>query len=192
MTLALSTSSPVASVAVFADDGRLLGSAAQEAQWAASSALATLTEQLLSVKGVALSEVTACVVDVGPGGFTGTRAGVAFAKALAWAGQKSLAAVSAFDLIDTDGDAFVPSKKGHWFVRTPGAPPAEMALDTIPEGTGYGPGATAPVYPRAARAWEAKEHWILSDPFLLVPSYLAEPSISVPNKPFTVLREGGQ
>src|SRR5690349_10126405 len=98
MTLALGTSSPMVSVALFGADGTLLGERHKEARGAASGALTVFVAELLSKTGTTKSQLERIIVDVGPGGFTGVKVGVTFAKTLAWALRIPVLSVESFDL----------------------------------------------------------------------------------------------
>ncbi|MBS1715902.1 MAG: tRNA (adenosine(37)-N6)-threonylcarbamoyltransferase complex dimerization subunit type 1 TsaB [Armatimonadetes bacterium] len=178
MTLALSTSSPVVSVALADGAGRMLAWRSLEAPWAAGGALGSLTQACIEEAGVGLLDVTRVVADEGPGGFTGVRVGVAFAKGLAWALGTDLALVSAFDLIAPQGDAFVPMKKGEWLLRQAGSTVTQVTSAASPPGKGYGRDVVDPSMPDARNAFLAPVKTV--DPVTALPAYHAEPSISRP------------
>jgi tRNA threonylcarbamoyladenosine biosynthesis protein TsaB len=182
MIAVLSASSPLASVAIFRSDGRLLAQAEQEAPLAASGACLRLLERVLGSR--TLGEVELFVADTGPGSFTGAKVGVTLAKCLAFSLGKPAAGVSSFDLIASGRIAFVPSRKGEWHVRRPGEEPFRTAELPSGDAVGYGVGIEAPTYPHAARAEGLLEGLERIAPERLAPTYFAEPSISKPNRPY--------
>ncbi|MCC6402480.1 MAG: hypothetical protein IT207_00550 [Fimbriimonadaceae bacterium] len=117
-------------------------------------------------------------VDVGPGGFTAVRTGMALGKSLAWAWGLELAALSAFDLVSRTGPVAIPAKKGSWWLRAPGLPPV---LVTDPgDATGYGLPSGLGCYPFAREASSLLDTLVWGDPAGVLPDYLAEPTISTP------------
>jgi tRNA threonylcarbamoyl adenosine modification protein YeaZ len=180
---AFSSSSPIASVALLGEEGELIGSASETAPMAASGACLRLLDTLLREAGRELGEVSLFVADVGPGSFTGTRVGVVLAKTLALAQGTKTAGVSAFDLIGPDLTAAVPSRKGEYFLRIPGAAP--IRLTEVPEDVvGYGSAFAEPRYPLAERVTALLAKLVPIEPEALVPEYLLEPSISQPKSPY--------
>jgi hypothetical protein len=168
MTLAVSTSSPVASVAVF--EGGALHGAWQET----GAAVAVLPGLVAKARQVA-GPPARIAVDVGPGGFTAVRSGVAFCKAYAWALGVPLGALSAFDLVEGGSVAF-PARKGLWHLRSPGC--AGLA-DAVPPGTvGYRLPEGPDTYPDAALAGRALGVVVWERPELIVPAYGMEPTIT--------------
>lgn len=184
MTIAFSTSSPLASVAVISLDGVVLGSSEEMAPMRASGACLSLLSALLSSLGLELSAANLFVSDLGPGSFTGVKVGVTLAKTLAFANGTEAAGASSFDLIDPSSTVVLPSKKGEWFVRRPGQEP--FRTTNLPEEAfvGYGPGTESFTFPRADRFSGLRLNRVAAE--ILVPSYLMEPSISIPKKPFNV------
>jgi tRNA threonylcarbamoyladenosine biosynthesis protein TsaB len=178
--VAFSTSSPLASVAVFSDDWALLGSRDEQAPRAASSVCLKLLEELLQDLDLSLESATAFGADLGPGSFTGVRVGVTLAKTLAFAQVAQCFGASSFDLISRAETVVLPSKKGEWFVRRVGEPPIKTTDMPSSSFVGFGPSVEGPVYPHASR-FEKTE---LIMPEKLLPAYLTEPAISQPNKPY--------
>lgn len=121
MTLAISTSGPYVTVALF-DGDRLVCRGIRESKRAASAAVLSLMEEL------GITGYRQILVDVGPGSFTGVRVGVAMAKTWAHMASIPLFQTTVFDLISM-GPVAVPSKKGEVFVRLPGRSPASMTLE---------------------------------------------------------------
>lgn len=170
MTVAFSTSGPRASVALIRE-GRLLYAADETARGRAGEACLRLLQNGLLSVGATLSDATLFAADLGPGSFTGVRVGIVLAKTLAWERGVPCAGADAFDLVSPSETVFLPSRKGEWFVRTPGAPvertrEAPERVD-VPYASGF-----------------ARLPLTSLSPYELVPAYLLEPSISTPNKPF--------
>ena len=170
MIAAFSTSGSLASVALI-DGGRVLFAGEETAQGRAGGACLGLLESGLSSLGIVLADVDLFAADLGPGSFTGVRVGIVLAKTLAWTQGAKCAGADAFDLVDPSGVVALPSRKGEWFVRTPGggidrtreAPPSVG----IPHASGFARLALAPI-----------------SPYDLVPAYLLEPSISTPKRDY--------
>lgn len=172
-TLVVSTSSPVASAALF--DGVRLVRAAESP--AGERRLSDLVRDVLG--GGVPGRVAA---DAGPGGFTAVRAGVAFSKALAWALAIPAAGLSAFDLIAAERTVALPATKGRWHVRVPGRPP--VLADSAPAGAAGYRLEGGDVWPLAERAGPLLAAAAWTDAARLLPEYLAEPSISQPRRPY--------
>lgn len=170
MIAAFSTSGPLASVALI-DEGRVLFAGEETAQGRAGGACLGLLERGLTHLGVDLSSVDLFAADLGPGSFTGVRVGIVLAKTLAWAQGAKCAGADAFDLVDPSDVVALPSRKGEWFVRTPGVgidrtreAPLEIG---VPFASGFARLALTPILP-----------------YELVPAYLLEPSISKPKRDY--------
>lgn len=182
MTLALSTSSPVVSVALL-DESRCIESQERLANQAASEAVALMATELLERHKLSIADLLGIVFDEGPGGFTGVKVGVTFAKTLAWANKLDLWSVSAFDLISPGTAVVVPSKKGQWYLRTLGSAPEIINGDLPSNVCGYGTGVENPIYPKASRAYDDGVRLTQVEAMAAVPIYLAEPSVSTPKNP---------
>jgi tRNA threonylcarbamoyladenosine biosynthesis protein TsaB len=175
VTVVLSSSGPIASVALFGSDGSLLASAAESAHMKASGTLLFLLDKCLDLAGRQLKETRLFVADIGPGSFTGVKVAVTMAKSLAFAGHLPVAGVTSFDLVDAERTVAIPSKKGESFVRVPGN---EATIESeVAEGCIQG---VEPLAERAAPMLASLEQ---TRPELLVPLYIAEPSISKPRDP---------
>lgn len=184
MKLALSTSSPVVSVALWDDAGLFLLGRQLRAERAASAATAELVQQALAEAGSSLAEVSAWAVDVGPGGFTSVRVGVTMAKTWAWATGAGLASVSSFDLLPGDV-GYVPGRRGTVLVRQSGE--VEIMASPPAGARGYGASGLEDVYPLAERVdWATLT---LGSPMPVVPDYVNPPRISLPKDPRVL---GGQ
>lgn len=179
MIVAFSTSSALASVAVKLPNGGIV-ERSQEAPRAASAACLTLLDELLG--GADPREVEEWIADIGPGSFIGVRVGVMLAKTFAFAGQRRVRGLSAFDLIDADRVVAFPSRRGEWFVRVPGEP-AYRTAEVPASAVGFGLGG-ADQFPSAARAIELRMRADLVSPEELGPDHLMEPAISQPKTPY--------
>jgi tRNA threonylcarbamoyladenosine biosynthesis protein TsaB len=94
--LALETSGPLLSLALF-EDGRLLAQASAQAAMRQSESLAPLVDELLKGRGWKAGQLQAVAVSLGPGSFTGLRTGLAFAKGLCFATGAKLLGVPTLD-----------------------------------------------------------------------------------------------
>lgn len=98
LLLALDTATELASLALLEGES-LLGEYALESPGTYLERLLPAIEELLGAAGRTMDEVEAIAVSQGPGNFTGLRIGVATAKALAWAQQRPLVAVSTLEVL---------------------------------------------------------------------------------------------
>lgn len=169
MIVGFSTSGARASVAVISQD-RLLFAADEPSQGRAGEACLRMLER----SGVSLSKVSIFAADLGPGSFTGVRVGIVLAKTLAWAQGAQCAGADAFDLVSATDVVALPSRRGEWFVRTPGGAVErtheEPVTVGIPLASGFAKLSLTPI-----------------SPYELVPAYLLEPSISTPKEPYRKL-----
>jgi len=143
-----------------------------------------MLRRLESDLGRGIQEAELFLADTGPGSFTGVRVGVMLAKSFAFVQDVPVSGADAFDLIDANGPAVLPSKRGEHFVRIPGEPPYRTT--ELPDGgiTGYGNGVEPSVPPHAARFAGLLDRLVPVSPMEFVPRYLIDPSISIPKKPF--------
>ena len=182
MTIAFSSSSPIASVALIDGVGGLICERSEEAGHNASGVLLELLDDLLDKAGRKLEDADLFAADLGPGSFTGVRVGVTVCKTMAYAGGVRVVGADAFDLIDMRCPVAIPSRKGEHFLRLPGRGPA--VVRDLPLGTvGYGPAFEAPRYPSAKAFAQLLATCEATDPEFMVPLYIAEPSISTPKDP---------
>ncbi|MBR3641021.1 MAG: tRNA (adenosine(37)-N6)-threonylcarbamoyltransferase complex dimerization subunit type 1 TsaB [Oscillibacter sp.] len=91
--LALETSAKAVSAAV-SEDGKILCASYQDTPLTHSHTLMPMVEHILKNTELAVSDLDAIAVSVGPGSFTGIRIGVAAAKGLAFAAEKPAIPVS--------------------------------------------------------------------------------------------------
>lgn len=184
MIAAFSTSSPWASVALLDGSGRVLASGSNEAAHHSGAACLSLLKEQLQSLGAEIGEIQLFVADTGPGSFTGVKVGVMLAKTLAFALGAKVAGVLSFDLYETDRPIAIPSRRGVWFFREPGVEPRQIE-GVVPSGAvGYGSGIEPPTFPRAELTSRLVARLAATAPESLMPTYLAEPLISTPNKPY--------
>lgn len=164
MILALSSSSAIASAALFSPEGQLVASGEREAPRAASGALIQLCEPWLQEH--ALSGI---VADVGPGSFTGVKVAVMLAKTWGYLYQIPVGGIAAFDLISRDGVRVIPSRKGEFFVHD------GHELTISPHASASEP----PIAAHLAATWD-RIQW--STALELEPNYIFPPSISQPKR----------
>lgn len=174
VTLAISTSSPRASAALFAGDGALIRSSSTEAAGSVAELVAGLLADELPDR---------VAVDAGPGGFSATRSGVAYARVLSWALGIPAATLRSFDLVDPAATVAFPAAKGQWHVRVAQGEPG-LAEEPPLEALGYGPGVGQLRYPDAALAGPLLAGAVWKDAASVMPEYRAEPSISSPRRPY--------
>lgn len=184
MIVVLSTSSPLASVALFDLSGQLLGEGETLAPRAASGAVVRLLDSLLAELRTDRTGIQKVVADIGPGSFTGVKVSVTLAQSVAFALGVPAAGVPAFDLVSTDRVVAIGGKPGHWFVREPGLAGTCRSGGFPEDAVGYGPGVANPVYPSARTAAPLLADLEDCDPAALRPLYIAEPDISPPKTPF--------
>lgn len=96
--LALDTSSPVLSLALFKDK-KLIDELESKAVNAHSSILAPSIEKILKESRLKIKDVNWIVVGLGPGSFTGLRIGLSTARTLSYATGAKLAGVPSFEAL---------------------------------------------------------------------------------------------
>jgi tRNA threonylcarbamoyladenosine biosynthesis protein TsaB len=100
IALGLDTSTPLASVALLIDDGRVLER--EETVTTHSERLLPLIDALFAEAGARPEQLAAIVCAAGPGSFTGLRIGLATAKGLCLATGAALVLVSSLEAICAD------------------------------------------------------------------------------------------
>lgn len=177
--LAISTSSPIASVAIL-EDAELIASRRQNAVMRASAAVMQILEEL-GADGV---QIFAC--DVGPGSFTGIKVGLMITKTLAFARGANCAGLSAFDLISPTGPVAIPSRKGRYLVRSSDRQVSELEANTLGDisAVGYGDVFVHQAVPRAENAAALFQLLVRVSPHELAAQYFLEPNISAPKTPY--------
>lgn len=147
-------------------------------------------QECLDEAGHSLEEVQLFAADTGPGSFIGTRVAVTLAKTLAFANGKQCLASSAFDLMDRDLPVVIPNRKHEWFLRIPGK---AVEILRYEHGSGHmlekgfpeefvAYGMDDDRYPHAAQFRHLPMEPM--SPEMLIPTYLVEPSISIPKTPY--------
>ncbi len=178
MIFAFSTSSPIASVAIFTEEGVLLFSGDRPSEMKASEVCLSLVAE----SGFDPKQGTIFLADIGPGSFTGTRVGVTIAKTFAFVAGGKCAGANAFDLISPTATVVLPSKKGEWFIREVGSIAIRDTSLPTEEFVGFGPGIPEQTHPLAKRFVALIPSLSLISPEEFVPAYLMEPSISIQKK----------
>jgi tRNA threonylcarbamoyladenosine biosynthesis protein TsaB len=136
LVLAFDTATDVATVALV-DDGRVLGE-----RYGTPRALVGDVDALLTAAEVARSDLDAIVVGTGPGSFTSTRVGLAFARGLALALDIPGAGVSTLDALASASPGAYPvidARRREVFVPGPRAvspDDLELAPGTVYVGSG--------------------------------------------------------
>lgn len=87
------------------EDGRVLAHEAAQSGHAATEALVPMLERVLAHAGIALSAVDRLAVTIGPGHFTGLRAGLAVAHGLVLAARRPIVAVTTLEAVAAATDA---------------------------------------------------------------------------------------
>ena len=135
--LALESAGPRCSVALL-EDGILVASAARDGAMGHASTLPELLAGILRD-----TPLDAVAVGIGPGGFTGLRAGIALAQGLALARGVPLLGVSTGQALAAQAApggrevwAVLDSKRGHLFLQRPGHPPRAFAERDLPRPPG--------------------------------------------------------
>ena len=139
MILAIDTSTGQASVALAGNEGTHA-----ETSWTAagnhSRSLGRAVDELTMLEDVELSAVSAIVVAIGPGSFSGTRVGISAGKGLALALDVPLAGVSTLDAIGFQAlhgassvTAVIPAGRGDLYCARYEGSPGEFARISGPE-----------------------------------------------------------
>ncbi|WP_026545953.1 tRNA (adenosine(37)-N6)-threonylcarbamoyltransferase complex dimerization subunit type 1 TsaB [Arthrobacter sp. 35/47] len=161
LILALDTSA--AASAALVSDGVVLGRFASTDTRSHAEVLAPAVEQLLFDAGVAGTGLDALVVGVGPGPFTGLRAGIATARMLAFVWNVPLYGVMSLDAVALDAD----HAEGEFAVATDARRKevywaryrAGSALPELVDGPHVGPAESVPdlpVYGRGAGLYSGR------------------------------------
>jgi len=189
--LAVSTSSPLISLAVIHSEKGLQWAGSTEAPMAASGACLEMLNQMTQETGLGLQDIDLFAADIGPGSFTGVRVGVTLMKCFGYLWEKPVAGASSFDLISTESTVVFPSKKGEFFVRRAGEEAIRTSSLPAEPFVGFGPGIDAPVRPNAVGFVSLMLRIKPMAPMNFVPLYLIEPSISTPKTPFPLTLKVG-
>jgi tRNA threonylcarbamoyladenosine biosynthesis protein TsaB len=124
--LALESTASVSSVAVCDDTGRTLGYASAERGAGQTDRLVALINAALEAAALSYRDLDVLAVNRGPGSFTGVRAGVAAARALALALARPVLAVNALEALATAAGpqtagtivAALDARRGELYVQT--------------------------------------------------------------------------
>ena len=107
----IETSTALCSVAL-AEDGAIVDYRESSAPKAHASLTAVFIQDMLSERGLSISDCDAVCVSMGPGSYTGLRVGVSTAKGLCFGSGKPLLAVGTLDTLvaqaDTDARFIIP------------------------------------------------------------------------------------
>lgn len=136
--LALESAGPRCSVALL-EDGVPVASAARDGAMGHASTLPELLAGLLGPE-----RLDAVAVGIGPGGFTGLRAGIALAQGLALARGVPILGISTGQALAAQAEnprgraiwAVLDSKRGHLFLERPGQPAQAFAERDLPAAEG--------------------------------------------------------
>lgn len=137
LILAFDTATDLATIALVAD-GETLGERAMRPQ-----SLLAGVDDLFSSARLTPSDLSAIVVGTGPGSFTGTRIGLAFARGLAFALDLPVAGVSTLDALAASAERAFPvvdARRGEVFVPGPRAVRPEDVM-VVPGSVYVGSGA---------------------------------------------------
>lgn len=122
MTQLLIETSTEQAIAALVKDGQLLASGDLPFGYSSSKHLLPEIEKALQKCQLKIKDLTAIVVGVGPGSYTGIRVGVATAKALAFAGQKPLIGLCSLETFNPPHEGsfavLIDAKIGGAFVIT--------------------------------------------------------------------------
>lgn len=149
--LILSIDTSAAASAALVRDGEVLGHFASADTRSHAEVLAPAVKQLLADSGVSGTELDALVVGVGPGPFTGLRAGIATARMLAFVWNVPLHGVMSLDAVALDaghaeGEFAVATdarrKEVYWARYRAGS-----LLPELLDGPHVGPAETVPGFP---------------------------------------------
>jgi tRNA threonylcarbamoyl adenosine modification protein YeaZ len=128
MICAVDTSSAVGSVALYDDDGRLVGEAEERVSNAHGESLLPMIDRVFCAAGARPTDVTRWCVGLGPGSFTGTRIAVATVKGIVLATGAEVVGVTSLEaMLALGGEldvAVVDAIRGEIYVQARGRAPA--------------------------------------------------------------------
>ena len=189
-TLGIDTSHHVA--VGLAHDGVPVASEVVADTRAHGEALTPLIQNLCASAGIAMIEIDAYAVGMGPGPFTGLRVGIVTARTLAAVAGRPLHGVCSLDVIaaqwkDAPDEFVVASdarrKEFYWAFYRDGirvGEPRVSAPGAIPELPAAGPVLDAPAGPRHLDAAVLAAHWAELPPVDGEPFYLRAADATVP------------
>lgn len=105
--LGIESSGEDAGVALVREDG-VIGSLLSQGKRNHSVVLASMVQDLLKEKGLALGDLSGISVDVGPGSFTGIRIGMTLAASLAYGADLPLVGVTSLEVLAHRGKQLHP------------------------------------------------------------------------------------
>lgn len=181
MIAAFSTSSPLASVAIFDAQYACVAFGEDLANRNASAVCLRLFDQLLATHRIERAELSGFVADIGPGSLSGIKVGVTIAKVLGLTFNKPVAGIHSYRLYETNQVISIPVRRGDLCLWDGQA--LQFASETPAEGTGYAEGVEPKVYPHAKFAQTLLPHAKWLAPEMLVPDYCREPLTSTPKGP---------
>jgi len=170
--LAISTSSPFATVAWFLGE-ELVWRKVTESKRAASNAIISMIQE----SGYPINEATGVLIDVGPGSFTGVRVGLTLAKMWGELLAIPIQGVTTFNLICPDKPVAIPSKKTEVYVRVPGKEPTTMSPEQAQE-QGFLIAGEVQLQNLFATIPATKYRTLIA-PLDLLPEYVSQPNISI-------------
>lgn len=125
MILTIRTDKPEAEIGLLDADGNQLAYETWHAHRQLAETIHKRVQQILSVKGLTLSNVTGVVVYEGPGSFTGLRIGVSVANAMAYGLDIPVTVATGDKWIDL-GLALLTRRKGIAYVTPKYGAPARV------------------------------------------------------------------
>lgn len=182
MTLAVSSSSAYAVVALLLPNRNVVQERSVLSERNASGAICDLLQMLQDDGHWDWSRIDTLLVDWGPGSFSGVKVAVTMAKSWAVAQPVPIYATFSHDLYATEACVAIEHKSGSYYVRRPGSDPVNE--DSMPLDASIVVAAKATdISPSFSNAILANWHGPY-DAVNFVPSYLVEPSISLPKTPY--------
>lgn len=99
-SLVISTNSDILRIGIFDKTKKIAEiSSKKELKTAQAESLKDITEKLFEQAKISLSVIDLIVVTIGPGSYTGSRSGLAFAKAISHGTGKNIVGVSSLDVL---------------------------------------------------------------------------------------------
>lgn len=203
MICAVDTSSAVGSVALYDDEGTLLGEAEKRVSNAHGESLLPMIDRVFRAANAKPADVTRWCVGLGPGSFTGTRIAVATVKGIVLATGAEVVGVTSLEaMLAIAGDvAVVDAIRGEVYVQAKGRDPVCLRPEELAAWLGSSEKVT--LVGEAATKLSAPEYTHLAEPKLphargvflasrgrapiavelLEPTYVRAPEITYPKPP---------